>query len=304
MRSHDGILLVDKSAGETSFQVIKRFRKALEIKKVGHAGTLDPFATGLLIIMLGQATKLSPYLMAGVKQYQGIVHLGTETDTMDPEGRITQMRDVPALRLEDIRDVIRTFIGEIEQTPPVYSALKYKGKRAYALARQGINVDLPKREVRIQSIEICSVELPELNLKIRCSGGTYIRKLASDIGKALGPGAHLKALRRLSSGPFDVKDAIESSVDSMDEEQIMERMIPLTDSLPDMPAIQLDQLMAHKIKNGYRPKRKELFPESTVSNDYDGPIKLVNSSTLIAIMEVRRMVREDQDWSKKMRIFH
>ncbi|MBN1847330.1 MAG: tRNA pseudouridine(55) synthase TruB [Deltaproteobacteria bacterium] len=304
MRSLDGILLVDKPAGETSFQTIKRVRRAIKIQKVGHAGTLDPFATGLLIIMLGQATKLSPYLMAGVKHYQGIIHLGVETETMDPEGRVTRIKDVPPFGLKAIQEVVQGFIGEIEQTPPSYSALKHKGKRAYALARQGIKVDLPKRVVRILAIEICSVDLPEIVLKVRCSGGTYIRRLAADIGGKLGTGAHLKALRRLSSGPFNVENALESTKDSMDEACIMEHMIPLADSLPDMPAIQLDHLTARRILNGYKPDENDLFSGSIVPDDYHGPIKLLDGSILIAVMEVKRIVGGNQGWIKKMRIFH
>lgn len=302
----DGIVLVDKSAGETSFQVVKRFRRALKIKKVGHAGTLDPFATGLLIVLLGQATKLSPYIMSGVKQYQGTIHLGVETDTLDPEGRVTQERDVPSFRLEHIEEVVRTFVGEIEQTPPSYSALKYKGKRAYAWARQGVQVELPKRVVRIHSIEIRSIDLPEITMEIRCSGGTYIRCLAADIGKALGPGAHLKSLRRLSSGPFNIQNATESvSVgEFMDDRYIWERMISLRDSLLDMKEIQVDDPMTHKIRNGYRPKWEELFTGSAVFNEYDGPIKVVNGSTLIAVMEIKRVMGENQDWFKKIRVFH
>ena len=302
----DGIVLVDKSAGETSFQVVKRFRRALKIKKVGHAGTLDPFATGLLIMLLGQATKLSPYIMSGVKQYQGTIHLGVETDTLDPEGRVTHVRAVPSFRLEQIQEVVRTFIGEIEQIPPSYSALKYKGKRAYAWARQGVRVELPKRVVRIHSIEIRSIDLPDITMEIRCSGGTYIRRLAADIGNSLGPGAHLKSLRRLSNGPFSVQNAMESGAmgDFMDSRYIWERMISLKDSLVDMKEIQVDDPMTHKIRNGYRPKWEELFAGSTSFKEYDGPIKVVNGSTLITVMEIKRVTGENQDWFKKMRVFH
>jgi tRNA pseudouridine55 synthase len=303
---HDGILLVDKKVGETSFSVVKKVRGVLGLKKVGHAGSLDPFATGLLIILLGQGTKLSSYLMAGEKAYQGTIHLGIETDTLDSEGLVTQVRDVPSFHMEQIQGVIQTFMGEVEQTPPIYSALKFKGKRAYALARQGMSVVLPKRMVRIPSIEILSVEIPEITIRIRCSGGTYIRSLAADIGSALGTGAYLKSLRRLSSGHFHVKDAIES--DSIQDlgpyEDLAVHMISLNDSLPGIKELRVDDPMSRKIRNGYRPRREDVLAQSDLFDDYAGLVKLVNGSTLIAIMEVKQPDNEDRDWVKKIRVFH
>ena len=205
---YDGIILIDKNEGESSFDVVRRLRAKVKVKKVGHAGTLDPFATGLLIILLGQGTKLSPFLMSGQKRYRATMRLGVETDTLDPTGRVIRTTHVPAFEPEQIKTNALKFVGEIEQVPPIFSAVSYKGNRAYKLARKGIKVELEKRRVRIHSVEIISIDLPEITMEISCSGGTYIRSLASDIGNKLGTGAHLSALRRLSSGPFEVKDAL------------------------------------------------------------------------------------------------
>ncbi|MDY7037605.1 MAG: tRNA pseudouridine(55) synthase TruB, partial [Thermodesulfobacteriota bacterium] len=208
--NHDGILLIDKNEGETSFDIVKRIRQNSMVKKAGHAGTLDPFATGLLIVLLGQGTKLTPYFMESEKIYRAIMRLGIETDTQDPTGQVLHSRPVPDFTQGYIKEKAKNFIGEIEQTPPAFSALNYKGKRAYEFARKGIRIDLEKRRVKIHSIEIISINLPDITMEIRCSKGTYIRTLAADMGKRLGPGAHLKALTRLAIGSFRVEDALDS----------------------------------------------------------------------------------------------
>ena len=192
----EGIILVDKGEGETSFDVVKKIKKALGIKKVGHAGTLDPFATGLLIVLVGQGTKLAPYLMSGKKTYRGTLRLGVETDTQDPTGHTVSTRPVPEISLEEIRRHALGFTGEIEQVPPAFSAVRHQGKRAYEFARKGIAIDLKKRRVRIHSLEVLGVALPEITFQVVCSGGTYVRTLAADLGKQMGPGAHLRELRR------------------------------------------------------------------------------------------------------------
>ncbi|MEJ2723944.1 MAG: tRNA pseudouridine(55) synthase TruB, partial [Deltaproteobacteria bacterium] len=204
----DGIILIDKAERESSFSAVRKLRKIFMIRKVGHAGTLDPFASGLLIMLLGQGTKLSAYLMGQAKSYRATVRLGIETDTMDHTGRIVRTRPVPPLDPDDIRKKAQHFEGNIDQVPPAFSALKLDGKRSYALARMGVPVELKKRRVTIHSLEIVSVELPEVTFLVTCSGGTYVRSLAADLGEAVGTGGHLTALRRLSSGPFSVKEAL------------------------------------------------------------------------------------------------
>ncbi len=304
--SQDGIMLVDKAESETSFSIVKKTRKVIKGKKIGHAGTLDPFATGLLIILVGQGTKLAPYIMTGEKRYRATIHLGVETDTLDPTGCVVQRKKVPTFGFEQIEAVISNFIGEIDQAPPIFSAVKYGGKRSYILARKGINVEIQKRKVRIRSIEILSIDLPEIVIEIYCSSGTYIRSLAADIGKALGTGAHLTVLRRLASGSFNVKGAIQSRFinDATPYEYIAAKIIPLRDSLPDMKEIHLNDRITHKIINGYRPKWEEIVVELDGYDEYTGYIKLVNGTALIAVLEINRMIGENPDWLKKIRVFH
>jgi tRNA pseudouridine55 synthase len=296
--SCDGILLIDKNEGETSFDVVKRLRKALGLKKVGHAGTLDPFATGLLIALLGQGTKLSSHLMAGDKRYLASIRLGTETDTLDPTGHVVRTKPVPNLKPEDIEKKMLTFVGEIQQTVPAFSAVNIKGKRAYRWAREGMKLDLPKKAVMIRSVETISIEMPVITIEVVCSGGTYIRSLAADIGNQLGTVAHLSSLRRLSSGPFHVNDSINSKEISIvgSANIIKDNLISLKDSLPDMKESHVDIKTAEKIRNGCRPRWNEIEGE--------GFIKLVNEESLVAIVEVNSLSGDDTDRLRSIRIFN
>jgi tRNA pseudouridine55 synthase len=296
--SCDGILLIDKNEGETSFDVVKRLRKALGLKKVGHAGTLDPFATGLLIALLGQGTKLSSHLMAGDKRYLASIRLGTETDTLDPTGHVVRTKPVPNLKPEDIEKKMLTFVGEIQQTVPAFSAVNIKGKRAYKWAREGMKLDLPKKAVMIRSVETISIEMPVVTIEVVCSGGTYIRSLAADIGNRLGTVAHLSSLRRLSSGPFHVNDSINSKEISIvgSANIIKDNLISLKDSLPDMKESHVDIKTAEKIRSGCRPRWNEIEGE--------GFIKLVNEESLVAIVEVNSLSGDDTDRLRSIRIFN
>jgi tRNA pseudouridine55 synthase len=302
----DGIVLVDKIEGETSFDVVRKAKRLLKKKKVGHAGTLDPFATGLLIILLGQGTKLSSFLMAGRKRYLATMTLGIETDTLDKTGRIVKSMPVPDIDGGKIRDVIQRFAGEIEQTPPAYSAVNYKGQRAYKLARQGISVDLKKRTVTISSIDIISVNLPEITLEVVCSGGTYIRSLAADIGSALGSAAHLSSLRRLSSGIFEVRNAVDSNAIGACEyaDNVIAGIISLKDALSGMKECCVDCDTAKKIMNGYRPSWQEIAYGGQLPDEYNGYIKLTNGSSLAAVMEVDRSLHDGTEWLKNIRVFN
>ncbi len=295
----DAILLVDKGEGETSHGVVKKIRSTLRRGKryrVGHAGTLDPFATGLLVILLGQGTKLSRFMMAGEKEYLATLELGIETDTLDPTGRVTAIRDVPKLSFDHIQETVHRYEGRITQTPPAYSAVKYQGSRAYALARKGVSFELKQREVIIHSISIISVDLPDITMRIRCGGGTYIRSLAADMGRDLGTGGRLKTLRRLRSGAFDVASAIPSGEISPQAhtEILLEMMMPLPKALPDMGQMNLNGMLAEKVRQGYQPTWDELECDSDdigVSCVYAGGpwddqerfIKLISDDKLVAI---------------------
>jgi tRNA pseudouridine55 synthase len=200
-----GIFLIDKPAGPTSFRIVQQVRRALNIKKVGHSGTLDPFASGLLIICAGRrATKIIPLLMEGEKEYEATLKLGIETETHDPEGEITGVNPVPDFTASEVTACLQSFIGKQMQTPPPYSAVKHNGKPLYYYARQGIMVTKEPRQIKIPAIDCLGLHRDELAIRVVCSKGTYIRVLASDIGRSLGCGAHLKELRRTRNGPFRV----------------------------------------------------------------------------------------------------
>ncbi len=204
-----GVYLVDKPAGVTSFAMVRKIRKALGMKKVGHAGTLDPFATGLLIICAGRpATKLISRLMDTEKVYEATLKLGVETDTQDPEGKVIARHPVHGLAKEQVGNCLAGFIGDHMQVPPRYSALKHKGKPLYYYARRGIDVAKPPRPVTIRKITLLSLDQDLLTIRVTCGKGTYIRTLAADIGAALGTGAYLAALRRTRIGRFSVDNAV------------------------------------------------------------------------------------------------
>lgn len=301
-----GILLIDKGEGETSAGIVRKVKRILDIAKVGHAGTLDPFATGLLIILLGQGTKLSSYLMDGEKRYQATIRLGIETDTLDLTGRVIQTRQVPAFSQETIEGEMGTFIGEIEQTPPAFSALKCNGQRAYRRARKGLAVDLKKRKVKIHRIEIGSMDLPDIGIDVICSRGTYIRSLAADFGKRLGTGGHLRTLRRLESGPFSVGDALnpETLVQGGAAEILRDRILSLADALPGMRTLHVDEQMAYRIRNGYQPVGEELGIGCGFSSAPFGRMKLLKGKELVAIIDVPPSGSRNQTPVRVVRVFN
>ncbi len=305
----DGILLIDKTEGETSHDVVKKVKTALGLKgcKVGHAGTLDPFATGLLIILLGQGTKLSRFIMSQKKVYSGTMRLGVETDTLDCTGSVVRTGTVPDLAIEQIREKARQFVGEIEQSPPVFSAVKYKGTRAYKLARRGEEISLKKKNVTVYSFRIYSVDLPDVTMEVRCSSGTYIRSLAADLGKGLGPGGHLTSLRRLASGNFKSEDALDSGeLLSKDRELfsvLRDKVIPLRAALPGMQEIEVGDLLAKKIRHGYQPVLGDFAGERDMTGFEDGNVKLVRDGELVAIMKSNKSGGVDHEKIRIERVF-
>jgi tRNA pseudouridine55 synthase len=203
----DGAILIDKPAGPTSHDVVDAIRRRFGIKKVGHCGTLDPNATGLLIIVLGRGTKLSEKLMSDDKVYEGIIKFGEATDSYDADGQITETKLVPPLTLEQLNEAAATFVGDLMQTPPMVSALKKEGVPLYKLARKGIEIEREPRLIHIYSFRFAGYEPPLGQFQIGCTKGTYVRSIAHELGQKLGCGAHLWALRRTVSGKFDVAEA-------------------------------------------------------------------------------------------------
>ena len=226
-RDVHGIILLDKPAGPSSFRMVQLVRRALGIKKVGHAGTLDPFASGLLIICVGRAaTRLVERLMAGDKEYLATLQLGVSTDTHDLEGRVLAEQPLTPDHFARLEQSLASLRGELQQVPPPFSAVKHRGKPLYAYARKGEMISKPPRRVVIEELAVLELDRAagRLVLRIRCSKGTYIRSLAHDLGAALGCGAHLVALRRLASGPFRVEEAIDGST-LFDREEAV-RLLP------------------------------------------------------------------------------
>ncbi|MEY2536842.1 MAG: tRNA pseudouridine55 synthase [Verrucomicrobiota bacterium] len=224
----DGVLLVDKAEGMTSHDVVALVRRRLEIRKVGHCGTLDPIATGLLLLTLGRGTKIQDLLMSEDKEYVGTMTLGISTSTQDREGDIIEQREVPSLTETEVRAAFDKFRGDFYQMPPMVSAIKHGGVPLYKLARQGKVVEREPRLVHIYHYSVDRVAVPDIDFTVVCSKGFYVRTYAHDIGDALGCGAHLKALRRSKSGRFDVAHAI--TVDEIRNgppEQILSRILSL-----------------------------------------------------------------------------
>ena len=204
----DGILNIDKPKDWTSHDVVAKIRSHFRIKKVGHAGTLDPNATGVLLICLGKATKKASFLTGQKKTYEGTLLLGTTTDTQDIKGKVIRKMKVEKIDAELLSSILKELTGDISQIPPMYSAVHYRGERLYKLARKGIKVNPEPRKVHIYSIELLSINIPEISIRVVCSKGTYIRTLANTIGEKLGYGACLKDLRRIQVGDFHIKDSL------------------------------------------------------------------------------------------------
>jgi len=288
----DGILLVDKAQGQSSHDVVQQVRKATGIRKVGHGGTLDPFATGLLIILIGQGTKISEFITSLPKTYEALIRLGVETDTYDRTGRIVKETQDIGVSPDEIRYALDGFVGEIDQIPPPFSALKINGQRAYSLARQGKQVRLPPRRVKIYDIRIENVDLPYIGLKLRCSSGTYIRSLAFDLGKKLGCGAHLNELRRTEIGPFQVSEAVQAQMmDQLKKAELMGKMLSMVEALVNMATVEITQALAEKVHKGYCPKSSEIDFDGTLAEIPEGHIKLVCEGRLVAILKTEESAR-------------
>jgi len=247
----DGVLVIDKPAGPSSHDVVAAVRKELRIKKVGHTGTLDPTATGVLPLVLGQATKLARYLSGGDKTYLATVRLGITTTTLDAAGEKVSERPV-SVSAEQIAAEVAHFVGEIEQIPPMYSAKKIDGHKLYELARKGVEVPREAKRVTIYAIELKSVTLPEIVIEVRCSAGTYVRVLAQDLGERLGCGAHLHSLHRLRAGPFSIQEAISLQAALDQPDMARAAVVSIDRALADMPHIALPTLLVRQVQAGYQ----------------------------------------------------
>jgi tRNA pseudouridine55 synthase len=248
----DAVLVVDKPKGVTSHDVVKKVKRRLGASKVGHSGTLDPFATGVLILLINNATKLAPFLADHKKKYRFSVHFGVETDTQDSTGTVVATRPCKPLRKTAIKKACAAFIGEIEQRVPRYSAVRVRGKRLYQLARQGIEITPPSRHVKIESFTLQELEWPEAAFEVTCSKGTYVRSLGVDLARHLNCCGHVSQLRRLTSGGFHLGLAVPlEKLDGIVAKGDLDKvLIPSAQALHDYPELRVSHMAAKKIRQG------------------------------------------------------
>ena len=253
-RDVDGILLLDKPTGMSSNAALQTVKRMFNANKAGHTGNLDPLATGLLPICFGEATKISSYLLDSDKHYIGTCKLGVRTRTADSEGEVLETRPVGNLTEQQVKQVLQGFIGQIEQVPPMHSAVKINGTPLYKLAREGKEIERKSRRVSIYKLEMLRLEGDELDIDVHCSKGTYVRTLAEEIGEALGCGAHLNALRRTASGPFELEQAVtmaELAHLAEDGYEALDRLLlPPEEALRDWPMVSLSQNSAYYLQQG------------------------------------------------------
>lgn len=250
-----GVLVVDKPVGMTSHDVVNAIRFGTGIRRAGHTGTLDPRASGVLVILVGPAVRLSEYVSASDKRYQAIIRMGASTDTFDADGHFTR-QVTPSINVteQQFEDALKNFVGEIEQTPPPYSAVKVRGRRAYDMARRGEQVELAPRKINVYHLEVLEWALPEAVVDVHCSSGTYVRSLANDLGESLGTGAYLVGLRRTKSGRFSLRDAtpLRKLQEAFRAGNWYQFLIPAAEALGDWPAVELDPDLVEAVKHGHR----------------------------------------------------
>jgi tRNA pseudouridine55 synthase len=281
----NGILVVDKPAGRTSFDVVSEVKRILGVRKAGHTGTLDPLATGVLPVCLNEATKLARFFSLDSKEYRAVMLLGIRTDTLDTEGDVIS-RETPSVAPGEIEKALLTLVGKGEQRPPRYSAVKFQGKPLYQWARKGIVIEALPRAVEIHSLAVEEVQSPYVTFTVSCSKGTYIRTICSDVGDILGCGACLAGLRRTRSGAFREADALQ--LEGMDRETIPGHILSMADVLPEIVCIDVDPLLAERLKAGYQPLVADALGMNHIPSLAAGDmVKLVTSDRrLIAVAKM------------------
>ncbi|MGL4991093.1 MAG: tRNA pseudouridine(55) synthase TruB [Sarcina sp.] len=275
----NGVINIYKSTGETSFDVVAKVRKIAKIKKVGHTGTLDPEASGILPICIGKATKIIDYIMENKKVYRVTLELGKVTDTYDLEGQVVRTSDTSNIKKDDVQNVVLSFLGDIMQVPPMYSALKKNGVRLYELARKGIEIEREARPVTIYTLENIDIKLPQITMDVCCSKGTYIRSLCYDIGEKLGVGAVMTSLERIQNGPFVLEDAI--NINDLTIELLQEHIISIDKALDSFDEFIIENEKFSKLLiNGVEVKDKRIYNDRNILQNklykvYDNDNKLL-----------------------------
>lgn len=287
--SISGVLVIDKPIGYTSHDIVQIVRRGTHIRRAGHTGTLDPRASGVLVVLLGPAVRLSEYVSASNKRYQAVIQLGANTDTYDAEGVITDTFDVNVSE-EEFETAIEDFVGEIEQVPPPYSAVKVRGRKAYDMARKGETVELDPRNVTVYSMDLLEWAPPEVVVDVFCSSGTYVRSLAYDLGAQLGCGAHLIGLRRTKSGQFTLRNAIplQTLRESFEQNTWYQYLIPAAEALSDWHTVELSEEQVEMVIHGHRIPAEEGSPDLARAVTMQGE--------LVSLLEFQS---EDNEWQPK-----
>lgn len=285
----DGFIVIDKPAGLTSHDIVSRVRRILGQKKAGHTGTLDPFATGVLPVALGEGTKAIPFLDEAVKEYRATMLLGAATDTQDCTGTVEKEGDWTRFSSEEVLGIIGSFLGKGTQIPPMYSAVKQGGVPLYRLARKGCEVEREPRDIEIHSITIEHIDLPRIDFTVSCSRGTYVRTLAHDMGERLGCGAHLAALRRMRSGPFGLSSAVTLDELSGLQEKGAAGSICVSpnDVLGHLGQIELTEDEVRKVYCGIPPDVHNRYTDAGTSLGAGVRVRLVRGGKLLAVAEIR-----------------
>ena len=281
----NGFVVIDKPAGITSHDVVSRVRRILGTRKVGHTGTLDPFATGVLPVAVNDGTKAIPFLDEGIKCYQAVMQLGVSTDTLDLTGVVVGEADWGTVSRSGIEAVLQEFTGHLSQIPPMYSAIKRDGQPLYKLARQGQTVERTPRDIEIYSLELLSFAPPFVGFRVACSRGTYVRTLADDMGRRLGCGAALKELRRTASGPFDISMAV--SLDGLEQAvrngSLTELTISPSTALNHLPNLVLNESGLALVRHGRSPGWHNLDAPDIPESSDDGLVRLTHGGELVAV---------------------
>lgn len=283
-----GFIVIDKPAGITSHDVVSRVRRILGIRKVGHTGTLDPFATGVLPVAVNDGTKVIPFLDEGVKRYQARMKLGIVTDTLDVTGRIVRQSDSSGTSKDALETAMNAFVGSISQVPPMYSAIKRDGQPLYKLARQGQEIEREPRQVLIHTLELLSFSSPWADFAVTCSRGTYVRSLADDIGSRLGCGATLEGLRRTASGPFDISASVtlEQLEQAVGDGAVEALVVTPHDALNQLADIELKESGFAKLKFGKAPQWEDTTsgcPSALCEGDL---VRLSCNGSLVAVGQI------------------
>ena len=283
-----GFVVIDKPAGITSHDVVSRVRRILGTRKVGHTGTLDPFATGVLPVAVNDGTKTIPFLDEGRKCYQALLRLGVATDTLDMTGRVLAENDFHQVDRLALEAVIARFTGIISQLPPMYSAIKQNGQPLYKLARQGQEVERKLRQVEISRIEVLDFAPPLVSLRVSCSRGTYVRSLADDIGRELGCGAALQELRRTCSGPFAIEAActLESLEELARDGRAASVVTKPVDALSHLPNFELDEGNLVAVSHGRSPSWRQNWPDVVSAGNSGQLVRLTSQGNLVAVADL------------------